>query len=56
MVLGLVVEAVSGESYGDFCRERIFVPLGMFRGVRIRLHKVAISHAHHVADQQFGIS
>jgi D-alanyl-D-alanine carboxypeptidase len=27
--LGLVIEAVSGESYGDFCRRRIFGPLGI---------------------------
>jgi D-alanyl-D-alanine carboxypeptidase len=27
--LGLVIEAASGESYGDFCRRRIFSPLGI---------------------------
>ena len=27
--LGLVIEAVSGESYGEFCRQRIFDPLGI---------------------------
>jgi len=27
--LGLVIEAESGESYGDFCRQRIFGPLGI---------------------------
>jgi D-alanyl-D-alanine carboxypeptidase len=27
--LGLVIEAVSGESYGGFCRQRIFGPLGI---------------------------
>jgi D-alanyl-D-alanine carboxypeptidase len=27
--LGLVIEAASGESYGDFCRQRIFGPLGI---------------------------
>ena len=28
--LGLVIEAASGESYGDFCRQRIFGPLEHF--------------------------
>ena len=27
--LGLVIEAASGESYGDFCQQRIFGPLGI---------------------------
>jgi D-alanyl-D-alanine carboxypeptidase len=27
--LGIVIEAASGESYGDFCRQRIFGPLGI---------------------------
>jgi D-alanyl-D-alanine carboxypeptidase len=27
--LGLIIEAASGESYGDFCRQRIFRPLGI---------------------------
>jgi D-alanyl-D-alanine carboxypeptidase len=27
--LGLVIEALSGESYGEFCRQRIFDPLGV---------------------------
>jgi CubicO group peptidase (beta-lactamase class C family) len=27
--LGLVIEAASGEGYGDFCRRRIFGPLGI---------------------------
>jgi CubicO group peptidase (beta-lactamase class C family) len=29
VMLGLVIEAVSGQSYGDFTEERIFQPLGM---------------------------
>jgi D-alanyl-D-alanine carboxypeptidase len=27
--LGLIIEVASGESYGDFCRQRIFGPLGI---------------------------
>jgi D-alanyl-D-alanine carboxypeptidase len=27
--LGIVIEATSGKSYGDFCRQRIFGPLGV---------------------------
>ena len=30
-VLGLVIEAVSGQSYEDFMKEQIFIPLGLHR-------------------------
>ena len=50
VVLGLVVAKVSGESFGDFLHERIFVPLGM-------THTLAYENGRNrIADRAFGHS
>ena len=40
-VLGLVIEALSGQNYGDFMEEQIFRPLGLTQTFAIRSHAEA---------------
>lgn len=44
VVLGLVVKKVSGEAFGDFLRDRIFLPLGMSNTLLYEKGKNEVGH------------
>ena len=50
VVLGIIVAKVSGQSYGDFLRERIFAPLKMNRTIVFQKNK------NEIANRAFGHS